>query len=38
VNDTLGVVLKAREDVDAMRAGRVHELLARASARAGGDA
>jgi len=34
VGDTLGVVLKAREDVDAMRGGRVGELLSRATARA----
>jgi MoxR-like ATPase len=37
VGDTLGVVLKAREDVDAMRGG-VSELLARAAARATGGA
>jgi MoxR-like ATPase len=36
VNETLGVVLKAREDVEAMRGHRVSELLARAVARAGG--
>jgi MoxR-like ATPase len=34
VGETLGVVLKAREDVEAMSGGRVRELLARASARA----
>jgi hypothetical protein len=38
VGETLGVVLKAREDVDAMRGNRVSELLARAVARAGGRA
>jgi len=36
VDETLGVVLKAREDVDAMRGNRVTELLARAVARGGG--
>ena len=34
IEDTIGVVLKAREDVDAMRGGRIADLLARATARA----
>ena len=38
VGDTLGVVLKAREDVDAMRGARVNELLARMAARVTGGA
>jgi MoxR-like ATPase len=38
VDETLGTVLKAREDVDAMRGARVNELLARAVARASGGA
>jgi len=38
IGDTLGVVLKAREDVDALRGGLVTELLARAAARAAGGA
>jgi MoxR-like ATPase len=38
IGETLGVVLKAREDVDAMRAGGVTELIARAAARAAGGA
>ena len=38
VGDTLGVVLKAREDVDAMRGSRVAELLGRAAARTEGRA
>jgi len=38
IGETLGVVLKAREDVDAMRGGRVSELLARAAARPTGGA
>ena len=38
VGETLGVVLKAREDVDAMRGGRVTELLAKAAARVTGGA
>jgi len=38
IGETLGVVLKAREDVDVMRGGRVSELLARAAARATGGA
>jgi MoxR-like ATPase len=35
LDDTLGVVLKAREDVDAMRGPKITELLERAVARAG---
>ena len=38
VSETLGVVLKAREDVEAMRGTRVSELRARAVARAGAGA
>jgi MoxR-like ATPase len=38
VGETLGVVLKAREDVDAMRGARVNELLARMAARVTGGA
>jgi MoxR-like ATPase len=38
IGETLGVVLKAREDVDSMRGGRVSELLARAAGRAPGGA
>jgi len=38
IEDTLGVVLKAREDVDALRGARIGELLARAEARAARDA
>jgi MoxR-like ATPase len=38
VGETLGVVLKAREDVDAMRGARVNELLAKAAARVTGGA
>ena len=38
VDDTLGAVLKAREDVDTMRGSRVNELLARAAARVTGGA
>jgi MoxR-like ATPase len=38
IGETLGVVLKAREDVDAMRGSRVTELLARAAARVPGGA
>jgi MoxR-like ATPase len=38
VGETLGVVLKAREDVDAVRGTKVNELLTRALARAGGAA
>ena len=38
IEDTIGVVLKAREDVDAMRGGRIAHLLARATARAAQDA
>jgi len=36
IGETLGVVLKAREDVDALRGARVNELLAKAAARASG--
>jgi MoxR-like ATPase len=36
LGETIGVVLKAREDVEAMRGARVSELLARAAARTGG--
>jgi MoxR-like ATPase len=35
VADTIGVVLKAREDVEALRGSRVVDLLARAAVRAG---
>jgi MoxR-like ATPase len=38
IGETLGVVLKAREDVEAMRGNRVGELLARAASRAAGNA
>ena len=38
MGETLGVVLKAREDVDAIRGVRVSELLARAASRATGGA
>ena len=38
VGETLGVVLKAREDVDAMRGARVDELLAKVAARVTGGA
>ena len=38
VGETLGVVLKAREDVDAMRGARVTELLAKVAARVTGGA
>ena len=38
VGETLGVVLKAREDVDAMRGARVNELLAKMAARVTGGA
>jgi len=38
IGETLGVVLKAREDVDAMRGSRVSELLARAVTRSSGHA
>jgi len=38
IEDTIGVVLKAREDVDAMRGARITELLARATVRAAQDA
>jgi MoxR-like ATPase len=38
IGETLGVVLKAREDVEAMRGARVNELLARAAARTAGGA
>ena len=38
IENTIGVVLKAREDVDAMRDGRIADLLARATARAAQDA
>jgi MoxR-like ATPase len=34
VEDTIGVVLKAREDVEAMKGARVSDLLARATVRA----
>src|SRR5262249_60871243 len=33
VNDTLGAVLKAKEDLDALRGARAAELLERATAR-----
>jgi MoxR-like ATPase len=36
LGETIGVVLKAREDVEAMRGARVSELLARAAARTAG--
>jgi MoxR-like ATPase len=38
LGETIGVVLKAREDVEAMRGARVTELLARAAARTAGGA
>jgi MoxR-like ATPase len=38
MGETLGVVLKAREDVEAMRGPRMGELLARAAARTAGGA
>ena len=38
VGETLGVVLKAREDVDAMRGARVNELLAKVATRVTGGA
>ena len=38
IGETLGVVLKAREDVDAMRGARVNELLAKVAARVTGGA
>jgi MoxR-like ATPase len=38
LGETIGVVLKAREDVEAMRGARVNELLARAAARTAGGA
>ena len=38
MGETLGVVLKAREDVEAMRGGRMRELLERAAARTAGGA
>jgi len=38
IEDTIGVVLKAREDIDAMRGARITELLARATVRAAQDA
>ena len=38
MGETLGVVLKAREDVEAMRGVRASELLARAAARTAGSA
>jgi len=34
IDETIGVVLKAREDVEALKGQRVLELLDRASARA----
>ena len=38
LDETLGVVLKAREDLDAMRGARVSDLLARAVTRSSGGA
>jgi uncharacterized protein YhjY with autotransporter beta-barrel domain len=34
IDETIGVVLKAREDVEALRGARAAELLERANARA----
>jgi hypothetical protein len=36
IDETIGVVLKAREDIEALRGPRAVELLERAAARSGG--